>query len=268
MKLGWLSDIHLNFLDESGVRRFFRQLAAQDVDYWLLGGDIGEAKSVLGYLRLFETELSCKTYFVLGNHDFYGGSLDEVRAEVRQLTQQSDRLVWLTESGPQVPDGGVVIVGDDGWADGRFGNPHGTPVQLTDFFAIRDLAGISRSVLVAKLNELGDQAAARLAPKLEAAAAMSRHVVVVTHVPPYWEAAWHEGRPSGDDWVPWFACKATGEAIVACATACPQTNFLVLCGHTHGSGVYSPAANVMVRTAEAEYGAPGVQRLLEFKIIS
>jgi len=93
---------------------------------------------------------------------------------------------------------------------------------------------------------------------------MSRHVVVVTHVPPFREAAWHEGRPSNDDWVPWFACKATGEAIVACARDCPRTEFIVLCGHTHGAGIHSPAANVMVHTAVAEYGAPGVQRLFEF----
>jgi len=51
---------------------------------------------------------------------------------------------------------------------------------------------------------------------------------------------------------------------MACARDCPRTNFIVLCGHTHGAGVHSPAANVMVHTAGAEYGAPGVQRLFEF----
>jgi predicted phosphohydrolase len=265
MKLGWLSDIHLNFLDKPGVRRFFRQLASCEVDGWLLGGDIGEAKSIAGYLRLFETELPCRTYFVLGNHDFYGGSLDEVQAEMRRLTRQSDRLVWLTESGPQGLDGGVVIVGDDGWADGRFGNAQRTPVALNDFHMIEELVGLTRTALVQTLNTRGDQAAARLAPKLAAAAAISRQVVVVTHVPPFREAAWHEGRPSNDDWVPWFACKATGEAIMACARACPRTTFIVLCGHTHGAGVYTPAPNVMVHTAGAEYGTPGVQRVFEFE---
>ena len=51
---------------------------------------------------------------------------------------------------------------------------------------------------------------------------------------------------------------------MACAKAWPQTDFLVLCGHTHGAGVYSPAANVIIHTAGAEYGAPNVQRLFEF----
>ncbi len=34
---------------------------------------------------------------------------------------------------------------------------------------------------------------------------------------------------------------------------------LVLCGHTHGAGVYRPRANVEVRTGGADYGAPEVQ---------
>ncbi len=265
MKLGWLSDIHLNFLTESEVRRFFRQLAAHDVDGWLVSGDIGEAQSVAEYLRRFATELPCRTYFVLGNHDYYGGSLAGVQTEMQQLTRQSERLIWLTESDPQVPVDGVAIVGDDGWGDGRFGNALRTPVELNDFLLIEELAGLSRERLVRRLNALGDQAAFRLAPKLAAAAAGSRHVVVVTHVPPFREAAWHEGRPSDDDWVPWFACQATGEAILACAKACPRTEFLVLCGHTHGAGVHAPATNVVVHTAGAEYGAPEAQRSFEFE---
>lgn len=264
VKLGWLSDIHLNFLDQPQVRRFFRQLAAHDVDGWLVGGDIGESRSLAGFLLLFGSELPCKTYFVLGNHDFYGGSLAGVREDVRRTVASSDRLVWLTESEPQVLGGGIAVVGDDGWADGRFGNALETPVELNDFRLIRELSGLSRLALIQTLNALGDQAAARLAPKLAAAAAASRQVVVLTHVPPFREAAWHEGRPSDDDWVPWFACRATGEAILACAHEYPATDFLVLCGHTHGAGVHSPAANVTVRTAGAAYGSPVVQELFEF----
>ena len=84
-------------------------------------------------------------------------------------------------------------------------------------------------------------------------------VVVVTHVPPFRAAAWHQGRPSHDDWLPWFSCRAVGEVLLRCARRNPTVEFLVLCGHTHGSGVYSPAENVTVHTAEAEYGAPRVQ---------
>jgi 3',5'-cyclic-AMP phosphodiesterase len=88
-------------------------------------------------------------------------------------------------------------------------------------------------------------------------------VIVLTHVPPYREAAWHEGRHSDDDWAPWFTCRAVGEAIDACAREHPATSFLVLCGHTHGEGTYAPRDNVVVHTAKADYGAPRVQRVFE-----
>ena len=263
MRIGWISDIHLNFLDHAGRRRFLGALASRDADAWLLGGDIGEADSVVEFLRMIDVALPCKTYFTLGNHDFYGGSLTEVRARVRELVSQSERLVWLTESDAQLLDSGVAIVGDDSWGDARFGNALGTPVEQNDFFLIEELAGLSRPALVRTLNGLGDAAAARLLPKLERAAASRDQVVALMHVPPFREAAWHQGQPSNDDWVPWFSCRAVGEIILTCARAHPQVNFLVLCGHTHGSGVYSPLTNVTVHTAEAEYGAPRIQRFFE-----
>jgi len=147
--------------------------------------------------------------------------------------------------------------------DARFGNALGTPVEQNDFFLIEDFAGFSRPALVRKLNGLGDEAATRLSPKLERAAASRDQVVALMHVPPFREAAWHQGQPSNDDWVPWFSCRAVGEIILSYARAHPQVNFLVLCGHTHGSGVYSPLTNVTVHTAEAEYGAPRIQRFFE-----
>lgn len=259
VRVGWVSDVHLNFVDPRGVRRFFRELAAQDADAWLLTGDIAEARSLAKFLQMFEGALSAKTFFVLGNHDFYGAALKSVRCTTREFVSRSQRLVWLTDVGPQQLSSDVAIVGDDGWADGRLGNPLGTPVELADFFAIEDLAGLDRRDLVWNLRELGDSAAGRLEPKLRQAATTSRRVIVLTHVPPFWEASWHEGHLSDRDWVPWFTCSAVGDALMACAAAHPEVSFTVLCGHTHSSGVCSPAPNLLVYTAQAEYGTPHMQ---------
>jgi 3',5'-cyclic-AMP phosphodiesterase len=263
MRLGWISDIHLNFLGEAECRVFLADLASRDADAWLLGGDIGEADSVIEFLRMIDAALPRTTYFTLGNHDFYGGSIREVRGRVRELVSRSGRLVYLTESPPQLLDGGVAIVGDDSWGDARFGDALGSPVEMSDFYLIEEIAGLSRPSLVRTLNGLGDEAAARLFPKLERAAASYGHVVALMHVPPFREAAWHQGRPSDDEWVPFFSCRAVGEVIVSCARAHPRVSFLVLCGHSHGSGVYTPLPNVIVHTAGAEYGAPRVERFFE-----
>jgi 3',5'-cyclic AMP phosphodiesterase CpdA len=264
MRLGWLSDIHLNFLDEGSARRFIAGLAGHQADAWVVTGDIGEARSLAGYLRLFSEESPVPTYINLGNHDFYGGAIETTTAALQTVVEAESRLVWLNATGLQLLADQVALVGDDGWADARHGNALTTPVMLNDFYRIADLRGLSRPELIRTLNRLGDEAAARLAPKLADAARSCRTVVVATHVPPYRQAAWHEGRPSDDDWAPWFTCRAVGEAIDACAQEHPATQFLVLCGHTHGSGSFSPLDNVIVHTAAADYGAPRVQRVFEF----
>lgn len=265
MRLAWLTDLHLNFLDPPRLRRFLDRLAATEADAWLLGGDLGEAGSLTFYLETIAGVVSppAPVCFVLGNHDYYGSSIAEVRQRVLALTRATDRLLWLTATDVVALGDDVALVGDDGWADARFGDPLGSTVELNDFYLIAELAGLPREHRIHRLNRLGDEAAARLAPKLARAAGASREVVVLTHVPPFHEAAWHQGRPSDPEWAPWFACRAVGEAILGASRAHPETRFLVLCGHTHSPGVITPAANVAVHTGRAVYGAPRIQQVFE-----
>lgn len=234
------------------------------VDGWLLAGDIADGRSLGPCLRAFDRTLAVPVYLVLGNHDCYGSSIAAVHAEVGEIVGGSERLVWLTRAGPVFLDGGVAVVGDDGWADARLGNPLTTPVELNDFVLIRELAGLPRADLVEALRRLGDQAVARIAPRLDLAARRAQTVVVVTHPPPYEGATWHEGRTSSPDWLPWFTSKAMGDAISACARRHPGTRFVVVCGHTHGSGRFEPRDYVEVLTGGARYGAPAAQGVLEF----
>jgi Icc protein len=264
LKLGWLSDLHLNFLDAPGRRRFIEDLAERPVDAWLLSGDLGEAPTVGAYLQEFDTLLPVPLYFVLGNHDFYGGSIAGVTEELDSLSRTRDGLVWLTLAEPQLLAPDLALVGDDGWGDARLGDPFGTPVVFNDFLLIRELTGHQRLELVRRLNLLGDDSARRLGPKLEAAAGRCRNVVVVTHVPPFEGACWHEGNTSSDDWLPWLTCDAVGRAILDVAGRHAATRFLVLCGHTHSPGRYAPAPNVLVHTAGASYGHPAIQASVEF----
>lgn len=98
---------------------------------------------------------------------------------------------------------------------------------------------------------------------LEAAASKYANVIAVTHVPPFREAAWHRGRVSDDDCLPYFACKAAGDVMQKVMQAHPQSKLLVLCGHTHGGGELQVADNVRVLTGEAEYGKPRINAVLE-----
>lgn len=41
-----------------------------------------------------------------------------------------------------------------------------------------------------------------------------RDVIVATHVPPYRESCWYEGKISDDNWAPFFVCGQVGEVLL------------------------------------------------------
>lgn len=96
----------------------------------------------------------------------------------------------------------------------------------------------------------------------------ARELIVLTHVPPFPEACWYEGKQSSPDWLPWFTCVAVGDVLREHARAHPQTSITVLCGHTHGRGEYRAAENLLVRTGgwcpgQRSYGNPIVQETID-----
>ena len=263
MKLAWLTDIHLNFLRKAGLEAFLASLADTDVDAFLLGGDIGEAHDVAAHLRAF-AELG-PIYFVLGNHDYYRGSIAGVRDEVRNLCREVPNLRWMPDAGVVPLTESTCLIGHDGWGDGRLGNYHGSDVMLNDFALIGEFRGFweSKDERLAKLHALGDEAAAHLRSVLPEALERFRHVIILTHVPPFREACWHEGAVSNDNWLPFFTCKAVGDALREAMEAAPDRQMIVLCGHTHGSGEAQILPNLRVLTGGAVYGKPCIQQVLE-----
>lgn len=155
MRLGWLSDTHLNFLSAPALDAFVEELASQQVDGWLIGGDIGGAPSVGSYLRRLADTLPSAIYFILGNHDFYGSSL-AVRSRLASVIAGSPRLVWLTSAEPVALSPSVGLVGEDSWA-ARFGDPWSSPVEIRDFHAIEDLVGLSCNTARPEVRGLTEQ---------------------------------------------------------------------------------------------------------------
>jgi DNA repair exonuclease SbcCD nuclease subunit len=74
LRLGWLTDAHLNFVSSRQRSEFYGQLREQDLDAFVLGGATGEADSVTAYLVEIPDALRIPIYIVLGNHDFYRGA--------------------------------------------------------------------------------------------------------------------------------------------------------------------------------------------------
>jgi Icc-related predicted phosphoesterase len=113
------------------------------------------------------------------------------------------------------------------------------------------------------MTSLADEAAHHFERVLGEAVSNNRRVIAVTHVPPFREASWYQGKISGDDFLPYFACKVVGDVMRQAMTLHQQSQLLVLCGHTHSGGEVQVADNLRVLTGEAEYGKPGINRILD-----
>lgn len=263
MRLAWVTDLHLDWLDGDSRRAFYDEIALAEPDALLLGGDIGDSRTVQAFLGEIAHRLARPIYFVLGNHDFYYGSIAAMREAIARQCASSRWLRYLTVTGPIALSANCALIGHDGWADGRLGDFFGSPVTLNDYLLIEELTGLGKRRLYDQLNALGDEAAARLEEGVRSCLAAHRRVLVLTHVPPFREACWHEGNLSNDLYLPHFASRAAGERLAAVMSTHPETSMTILCGHTHSSGFAQPLPNLEVHTAGAEYGRPTVARVFD-----
>jgi hypothetical protein len=214
---------------------------------------------------MLEDHLRLPTFFVLGNHDFYFGSIERTRREIAELADESEHLIYLTQGGVIEVSPATCIVGHDGWADARFGDYAHSDVRLNDYYLIEELKGLGIRDYERQLHALGDEAAEKLREDLTRAAESYRHLVVVTHVPPFREACWHQGRISDDNYLPHFSCKATGDVLREMASRRTNHSFSVLCGHTHSPGEVRILDNLAVSTAGTDYGRPVIERIIDLE---
>jgi predicted MPP superfamily phosphohydrolase len=260
MKLAWATNIHLNLLSDEQVRTFRRDIARQSPKALLLAGDIAEAASLEKYLLLLGGTLGLPVYFVLGNHDFYGGRISNVRDSMRLLTRKDPaRFGWLPATGVVPLSDKTALIGVDGWGDGCIGNFTGSPVEMTDWKQIDDLKFLDKTTRLKKLRNLGLESADLLKKLLDEALAKHSRVIVLTHVPPFKESCVN----ADDDWLPWNTCRAVGDVLMASAEKYHEKQIAVYCGHTRGGGSAKLRSNLMVHTGTAESGKPVIQAGIE-----
>ncbi|HEY3448883.1 MAG TPA: metallophosphoesterase [Myxococcales bacterium] len=261
-RLAWATDLHLNFLSEEALAAFGDTLARSEADLLLVSGDTSEAYTLEHHLALLARRFDGPVWFVLGNHDFYRGSIAQVRRKADALKTLRPGLRWLQSAGVVSLSPQTALVGCDGFGDARLGNVDGSAVVLNDFLLIDELTAIPHAQRLARLGKLGDEAAEHLRSVLWPALEEHRRAVVLTHVPPFPEACWHDGQMSDPEWLPYFCCMAAGQALREAALAFPKREILVLCGHTHSGGEVEILPNLKVLTAGAEYGKPRIDRVI------
>lgn len=267
MKLVWLTDIHLNFLEIEDRMDFYQKIIDTSGDKILISGDIAEAPSVSNLLKEMTRIINKPIYFVLGNHDYYKGTVAAVRQEMIDLTKHETLVHWLPISDLQDLGNQTILLGEDCWADGRYGDYTNSHVVLRDCRMIHDLVQsnvLGKYALLSKMQEFADQDAQHLKNNL--IHAINNHhpkkVIIVTHIPPFKEACLYEGKISNDDFLPFFSSKITGDILTQIAQKNKDVEFLVLCGHTHSAAYYQPYANLIIKAGAAEYRKPEIQEII------
>lgn len=102
MKLNILSDLHLGVC---GLDR-----PENDADVVILAGDIARPREAVAWARDFGKPV----LYVAGNHEYYGGSLDAVAAELEQLS--SGTCIRMLDNA-ETRIGGVRFLGSTLWTD-------------------------------------------------------------------------------------------------------------------------------------------------------
>jgi predicted phosphohydrolase len=266
-KIAWLTDIHLNFLKNDKRRQFYQSIVDTDANAILITGDIAEANDICEILSELSVHTNMPIYFVLGNHDYYSGSVASVREKILTLCTQNTNLTWLGKPGSITLNTHTVLVGHDGWADARYGDFDHSPVNLNDSRLIAELFQaflLSKSALKNQMQKLADADAETLKQTLTKVTNSNyKKVIIATHVPPFPECSWHKDMPNDNNWLPYFASKAIGDIITDAAQKHPEIEFQVLCGHTHTRSIARIVSNLEVRAGAAEYYHPIIQEIIE-----
>lgn len=262
--IAWLTDIHLDFLSNNEIIIFFESILKEKVDAVMISGDIAAASTIERFLLKMEKYLQIPIFFVLGNHDFYSGSIENTRQTVERVAEDSEYLYYLSSNWLIDITSSVALIGHDGWADGRYGDYAHSSVLLNDYILIHELAGLDKSPRLKLMQKLAKQTAAYLTKMLPEAFEKKQELLLLTHVPPFKESCWHQGNISAPIWLPHFSSKVVGDTLLKIMKARPEKMLTVLCGHTHSSGEAELLPNLKVFTGKAEYGRPEIQKIFAF----
>lgn len=266
MKIAWLTDIHLNFLKPEARKKFYQRISDTAAEAILITGDIAEAQNVCQILSEFSQHTNQPIYFVLGNHDYYNGSVESVRKNIRELCTQNEKLIWLGLPALIPLQKSTLLIGQDGWADARYGDFDHSVLTLNDSRFIVELFQaflVNKSALKHEMQKLADADAKMLeCTLLLALQSHPEKIIIATHVPPFPECSWHKDKLSDANWLPYFTSKATGYVLSTLAKKYPKTHFLVLCGHTHSSAHFKPIQNLEIKAGSAAYHQPKLQEII------
>ena len=96
MKLVWITDPHLDFVGELGLLTLAKDIRARRPSALLVSGDLSTANLLPKHLAWLRSAVTCPVNLVLGNHDFYGGTLAGVDGLVGAFCAQHAKFRYVS----------------------------------------------------------------------------------------------------------------------------------------------------------------------------
>lgn len=139
--------------------------------------------------------------------------------------------------------GKTLLLGVDGWFDGRAGDPDQMTKTAHERRELR--ADLDTRLLAWRLKELSPT---------------PRRVIIATHVPPFATACLHMGDQTSGYKLGLYCNVGMGRMLSEYADEVRKlkVGITVLAGHTHNAASVRPRRNLRVLVQGAENGAPGV----------
>lgn len=281
-KLVWLTDLHLDHAahmhGNERIVALANSIAEQNPDGVLITGDISNAKDLVTHLSMLEAGIKRQIMFVLGNHDYWNGSIESVRSDMRQLGGMSPLLRYLPTL-PYIPFGNsAAVVGHDCWYDAFAADPMKSSFVMNDWYMTKEFREFMRlparmsdrprnniknmQGLVEYVRKLAREGVEHIAKGIKAAVRYYKHVIVLSHPPAYRSSHIHNGSVGDDNSAPWYVCNMLGDVMSQASQAYPNVKFTLLSGHTHGH--YSQTfKNLSVNVGGANYGAPQISGVFD-----
>jgi predicted phosphodiesterase len=269
MKILHITDAHFEFMSADNRREFYSKINQMDSDVLAITGDIGNSRTVKNYLtEMFKNVNAKLIYYVLGNHDYYGSSMALVTEKLVRSYYSGEfcdssgiqiRPAWVKEFGME---GNNLIFGINNVADGKCGDLKKSNIYLNDYSYIEEYNVQNYKEVIRNLGKISaDQLDLRLG---DYDLNSFENVIILMHVSPFREASLSpDGYPSSSFWAPHFVNFGCGEVLNKYASSSPDTNFIVLCGHTHTQSMYRHLDNLVVYAGKGEYEKAFISGVLE-----
>lgn len=106
MKIQVLSDLHWEFS--------YLKIKQADCDVLVIAGDV-VIPSQVEKLNTIGEKVTCPIIYITGNHEYYGGVIDEVNEDIRAVTDEYDHFHFLNDESVVID--GVRFIGSTLWSN-------------------------------------------------------------------------------------------------------------------------------------------------------